>query len=156
MDLLCNRGFSAGMAARASGVTYRSLDHWDKLGFLSPSLGQADGGGTARKYSFADLVALRAAKQLRDAGISLPKIRKAVDHLRKRRGYGHPLAKAFLIATVNGDVLERTEGELISLIKSPGQRLFLWVLDIGLMVKTLQADVGKLEKPKRGPASKVA
>jgi DNA-binding transcriptional MerR regulator len=151
-----NQGYSAGQASRATGVTYRCVDHWDKIGFISPSLVQADGTGSARQYSFADLVALRAAKQLRDAGISLSKLQRVVDYLRKRRGYQNPLADAYLVSTTNGDVLEKTERDLISLIKSPGQRLFLWVLDLGAMVKELQADVVKLEKPKRGPASQVA
>jgi DNA-binding transcriptional MerR regulator len=150
------QGYSAGQASRATGVTYRCVDHWDKIGFINPSLGKADGTGTARRYAFADLVALRAAKQLRDAGIGLDKLQKVVDYLRKRKGYQNPLADAYLVSTTDGDVLEKTERDLISLIKSPGQHLFLWVLDLKTMVNGLQADVLKLEKPKRGPASQVA
>ena len=139
-----------------AGVTYRCVDHWDKIGFVQPSLAQAEGTGSARRYSFADLVALRAAKQLRDAGISLDRLQNAVDYLRKRKGFQNPLADAFLISTPDGDVLEKTEKDLISLIKTPGQRLFLWVLDLGTIVSELHNDVKKLERPKRGPASRVA
>src|SRR3954464_8971090 len=59
------RSFSTAEAARLTGLTPRQLDHWDRRGFLRPSLERAAGYGSARRYSFADVVRLRVAARLR-------------------------------------------------------------------------------------------
>ena len=111
------------------------------------------GTGTARLYSFADLVALRVARQLRAAGFSLQSLRQVVDYLRERKSYNNPLARVYLIC-VDGDLVERNENELISLIKNRGQKL-LWFIDLEDMRSSLFKQAKTAEKPKRGPASQV-
>ena len=44
----------------------------------------ATGSGSQRLYSFRDILILKIVKRLLDAGMSLQKIRTAVQHLRKR------------------------------------------------------------------------
>ena len=46
-------GFSTAQVARLTGLTPRQLDHWDRKGFLKPSLREAQGYGSTRRYSFA-------------------------------------------------------------------------------------------------------
>jgi hypothetical protein len=53
------RSFSTAEVARLTGLSARQLDHWDRQGFLRPSLQQAAGYGSTRRYSFADVVRLR-------------------------------------------------------------------------------------------------
>ena len=53
--------FSTARAARLTRLSTRQLDYWDRRGFLTPSLARADGYGSARRYSFVDLVRLRVA-----------------------------------------------------------------------------------------------
>ena len=75
-------GYASKEVCSIIGISYRQLDYWDSSGFIQPSVAKAKGTGTARMYSFMDLVCLRTAKQLRDSGISLQKIRRSVGYLR--------------------------------------------------------------------------
>ena len=70
-----------------TGVSGRQVDYWATTGVVRPSVQSAAGKGTRREYSFKDLVALKVAKRLRDEGISLQKIRKALAFLRKHFGF---------------------------------------------------------------------
>jgi DNA-binding transcriptional MerR regulator len=90
------RRYSASAARRIVGITQRRLDYWDERGLVTPTLEKAAGKGSERGYSFRDLVKLSVVKRLRDAGLSLAKIRKAIGILRQRRG-GDPLADRYLI-----------------------------------------------------------
>lgn len=75
--------FSAGEAAKISGVSYRTIDYWARIRFIVPSIAEANGTGTDRRYSFSDLVALRLAKDLRTAGIATRSLHRIVEYLRR-------------------------------------------------------------------------
>ncbi|MBM4289913.1 MAG: MerR family transcriptional regulator [Deltaproteobacteria bacterium] len=64
------------------GISKMQLDHWDRAGIVRPTKAAA-GKGSRREYDFRDLVALKVAKRLRDEGVSLQKVRKALSYLRK-------------------------------------------------------------------------
>ena len=70
--------YSAQDVARLFVVTASRLRYWDRTAFLSPS-GRR---GRRRYYTFQDLIGLRAAKALLDAGVPLQRVRKSVDSLR--------------------------------------------------------------------------
>ena len=131
-----DEGFSAGRAAKLSGVPYRTLDYWARSRFLAPSLVPAAGKGTQRLYSFQDLVALRVARELRAAGISLQALRKVIRHLRRRRK-GASFANTFLVSDGH-DVFERRGDELISTMRLPGQLASAWLIDLGYIVEELE------------------
>jgi DNA-binding transcriptional MerR regulator len=80
------------------GITYRQLDYWARTGLLRPSLRQAEGSGSQRLYSFTDVVQLKVIKRLLDAGMSLKKIRSAVDILRQQLDSDRPLADVTLLS----------------------------------------------------------
>jgi len=113
------------------------LDSWARTGFLRPSVGEASGKGTERHYSFADVVALRAARELRERGISLQKLRRVVDYVRQRDGLEIPLSQTFLI-TDGVDVYERQGDVTISVLAHPDQ-LCMFVLDLGQTVAQVRA-----------------
>ncbi len=77
-------GFRGPTACSAGGMTYRQLDYWARTGLVEPSVRTATGSGTARLYSFKDVLLLKIIKRLLEAGVSLQQIRTAVDHLRER------------------------------------------------------------------------
>ena len=91
-------GFRAPEACRVVGISYRQLDYWARTGLLEPSLQGAGGSGTLRLYSFTDLVELRVVKRLRDTGIGLAKIRKAIEWLRAERVAGRPWSDFTLLS----------------------------------------------------------
>jgi hypothetical protein len=63
--------FTAGHTLRATGLTYRQLDHIVRNRFLRPSHQAAQGQGTLRQFSTRDLLALRLAKEILAAGLRL-------------------------------------------------------------------------------------
>jgi DNA-binding transcriptional MerR regulator len=82
-------------------LSRRQLQYWAKTGLIEPS--ERTPGGHHR-YSFADLVALKATKRLIDAGVSVQKIRRSVRALQDLfPQVDHPLGELVLVAT--GDVV---------------------------------------------------
>jgi DNA-binding transcriptional MerR regulator len=82
-------------------LSRRQLQYWAKTGLIVPS-GRTPGGH--HRYSFDDLVALKATKRLIDAGVSVQKIRQSVRALQNLLPQvGRPLGELVLVAT--GDVV---------------------------------------------------
>lgn len=129
--------FTATQISRLTGLGYDTVDHWAKTGLCPPSIQDAHGPGSERRYSFRDLVALKAAAELRRAGVSAQALRKVIDHLRAR-GYEQPLAEVYLVSD-GRDVFERHGDELVSVLRRPGQSAFTWILDLGRVVEELRA-----------------
>ncbi len=76
--------YSGPQAARIAGISYRRLDYWARKGFVRPSLqNPRRGSGRYRLYSTLDILALKVARRLRDQGVSLRTIRRAIQTLRK-------------------------------------------------------------------------
>jgi len=83
------------------GVSRRQLRYWAQTDLVCPS--SATPGGHSR-YTFEDLIALRTAKRLIDAGISVQRIRNSISALRRvLPTVQRPLAELVLVAT--GDVV---------------------------------------------------
>src|SRR5690348_2750887 len=96
--------FSTIEAAQIAGLPVRTVDYWAKTGFIVPSIADAEGRGTERKYAFDDLVALRIALDLRRKGISLQALRSIVAELRRwKPSQRNPLAESRLVK-VGSDV----------------------------------------------------
>ena len=64
-------GYSGAKTAEIVGITYRQLDYWARTDLIRPSLADANGSGTRRRYSYRDLLELKVIKSLLDAGIRL-------------------------------------------------------------------------------------
>ncbi len=94
-------GFSSHQVCRITGLTGRQLRYWQQTGLLSPS--ELTAGGHAR-YSFTDLIALKSARRLLDAGVSLQRIRKCLASLTRFLPTSQtPLRELSLVVT--GDVI---------------------------------------------------
>jgi DNA-binding transcriptional MerR regulator len=76
-------GFSGTRAAKIVGITYRQLDYWARTDLIRPSLVEANGSGSRRRYSYRDLLELRVIKTLLDAGIRLESVREVFTYLRQ-------------------------------------------------------------------------
>jgi DNA-binding transcriptional MerR regulator len=83
------------------GISRRQLQYWSQTGLVEPS---AKTPGGHSRYTFEDLVALKAAKRLIDSGVSVQRIRASIGALRKiLPTVNRPLAELVLVAT--GDVV---------------------------------------------------
>ena len=142
-ERISEEAWTSGQACRVSGVAYRTLDYWASSGFLPPSAQDAEGKGTWRGYTFRDIVQLRVAKRLRDAGISLQGLRKVQQRLQQEHSLEAPFAATYLV-TNGRDVFEvkRGKDDVWSLLQAPGQRGFPWViLDLSHTVAEVRQDV---------------
>lgn len=99
--------FSRQQVSKLTGLSSRQLSYWRKTGLVCP---QAVTRGGHARYSFTDLVALRAARRLLDAQVSVQRIRKCLDSLtRFLPAAGRPLVELSLVVT--GDVVLVFHGE---------------------------------------------
>jgi DNA-binding transcriptional MerR regulator len=139
--------FSTAQVARLTGLTARQLDHWDREGFLKPSLRQASGYGSARRYSFGDVVRLRVAARMRAAGVALARIRRCAEALERLGGETEDLGGVRLIVTGSRVLWARSDEEVVDLLKE-GQLVL--VFSIG---DTVEETAGAVERMSRETAT---
>jgi DNA-binding transcriptional MerR regulator len=122
-------------AAGLSGCTYRQLDYWLRTGLLPEPATPADGSGSAREFSFVDVIRVRLVTRLRKEGVSLQAIRKALDILGREWGESDPLASGRLLAIDGAVFYNPTEDELWHVLA--GQRAIkqLVTLDVGELAR---------------------
>jgi DNA-binding transcriptional MerR regulator len=136
------QSFSTAEAARLTGLSPRQLDHWDRLGFLRPSLQTASGYGSSRRYSFADVVRLRVAARLRANGLGLARIRRCAEALAKLDPSAD-LGKARLLVRGNTVLWARSDREVVDLLKD-GQLVL--VCSLGDAVADAAGAVARLSR----------
>ena len=110
------RSFSTAEVARLTGLTARQLDHWDRQGFVRPSVERASGYGSARRYSFGDVVRLRVAARLRANGVGLARIRRCAQAL-ARLDPEADLGGARLMVVGSAVLWARSDREVVDLLK---------------------------------------
>lgn len=76
------RLYTSEEASRLAGISYRQLDSWTREGLAKP-IQKAAGSGTARRWSPRQVVELRVIGDLRRAGVSMQRIKRAVGWLRR-------------------------------------------------------------------------
>jgi len=77
-------GYRGPAVCKIIDISYRQLDYWTTTGLITPSVRNAEGSGSQRLYAFEDIVQLKVIKSLLDAGVSLQRIRAAIDYVRER------------------------------------------------------------------------
>ena len=136
--------FTAQQTCRLTGCTAHQLRYWDRVNLVRPSL-QRTGGrpGRRRLYAFRDLVALRVVKSLLDNGMSLQRVRRAWDYLRRTGDMDTHLAEVKLVT--DGQTIFRVasnEAELLDALRE-GQLAFFVAIDE--ITRTVQEDVSRFE-----------
>jgi DNA-binding transcriptional MerR regulator len=142
-------GFRGPQVCKIVGITYRQLDYWARTDLIRPSIADARGSGTQRRYSYRDLVELKVIKGLLDAGVSLQSARRAIEYLRHH--LGEDIATASLVINGAGSVLVRSDGELVDLVRQ-GQGV-LSIVALGGVKDELDAAITDLHPPREGPSA---
>lgn len=137
-------GFTAQQATRLTACTPHQLRYWDKVGLVQPSLQQTGGRpGRRRLYSFRDLVALRVVKSLLDNGMSVQRVRRAWDYLRRTADIDTHLAEISLVTDGRSIfVVAHDEDELLDALRQ-GQLAFFIAIDE--IARTVEEDVTRFE-----------
>lgn len=116
-------GYRAPQVCGLVDITYRQLDYWARTGLLEPSLQRAAGSGSQRLYTFTDVVQLKVIKRLLDAGMSLKKIRSAVEILRDQLASDRPLADVTLLSDGHTIYAATSADEVVDVFRR-GQGVF--------------------------------
>jgi DNA-binding transcriptional MerR regulator len=119
------RGYRGPAVCRVVGITYRQLDYWATTGLVEPTVREAVGSGSQRLYSFEDIVTLKVIKRLLDAGVSLQRIRKAIEYVHDRG-----LSLRHLTLASDGETVYAADdaNDVIDLLRS-GQGVFAIAVD---------------------------
>lgn len=136
-------GFRGTIAQKAADISYRQLDYWARTGLVEPSIQSASGSGSQRLYSFTDVVHLKLIKGLLDTGVSLQKVRKAIDYI--RNDLKTPLEQVLTLASDGTTVFAATSpDEIVDLIQG-GQGVF--AIAVGKVYSDLQGTIAEFRKP---------
>ena len=139
-------GFGGKQVLAIVGISYRQLDHWARTDLLRPSLCDAKGSGSRRRYSYDDVVQLKVIKKLLDGGQALQAVRKVIDRLRVE---GESVASANLVIAGDSVALARNGEELVDLLRG-GQGVLSLVLEVAGVRKEVDAAIDSLAPPDDG------
>lgn len=138
------QSFTAEQACRLSNCTHHQLRYWDRVGLVKPSI-QGSGGrpGVRRLYSFRDLVALRVVRSLLDNGMSLQRVRRAWDYLRREGEMEDHLADVKLVTDGQSIfAVSSNDDELLDALRQ-GQLAFFVAIDE--ITREVEEDVTRFE-----------
>jgi DNA-binding transcriptional MerR regulator len=121
------------------GISYRQLDYWARTDLVRPSLADARGSGSQRRYSYQDLVRLKVIKSLLDAGVKLQTARRAIEYLREDTA---DWETASLVLDGTDSVLARDGDDLVDLVRR-GQGV-LNIVPLGHVVEELDTRIHDL------------
>jgi len=131
------QGFRGPQVCSIVGITYRQLDYWARTDLVRPSVADAKGSGSQRRYGYRDLLELKVIKSLLDAGIRLELVREVFTYLRDQ--LGEDPASANLVISGESTVLTRDGEEMIDLVRK-GQGV-LNILPLSGVVEEVDASI---------------
>ncbi|MGH9101463.1 MAG: MerR family transcriptional regulator [Acidimicrobiales bacterium] len=133
-------GYRGPQVCSIVGITYRQLDYWARTGLLRPSLAEARGSGTQRRYSYGDLIELKVIKQLLDSGVSLQTARRAIQCLRDN--LGADLSSANLVLAGTDSLVAATGQEVVDLLR--GGQGVLSIVPLAGVVSDVEAAISAI------------
>lgn len=142
-------GFSGKSTAEIVGITYRQLDYWARTDLIRPSMADATGSGSRRKYSYRNLLELKVVKNLLDAGIRLEQVREVFAYLQDE--LGEDITTANLVVNGSQPTLVRSGEEMIDLLQT-GQGV-LNILPLSGVVDELDEKLVELFPNRSVPAA---
>src|SRR5437773_1536162 len=134
-------GFRGPQVCTIVGISYRQLDYWARTDLVRPSLTDARGSGSRRRYSYRDLLELRLVKSLLDAGIKLESVREVFAYLREH--VTTDIASAHLVISGSTVVLCDNNEQLIDVVRK-GQGV-LSLLSMSGVADELDATIVSLD-----------
>ena len=137
------RSFSTAEAARLTGLTARQLDHWDRQGFLRPSLEKAGRlrlrRGATRSPTSCACASPRGCAR---SGVGLARIRRCAEAL-ARLDPAADLGQARLLVVGSSVLWARSDREVVDLLKD-GQLVL--VCSLGDAVAEAAGAVARLSR----------
>jgi DNA-binding transcriptional MerR regulator len=131
--------YDAKAAARIGGLTVDMINYLCRQGIIAPSGGGARGRGTARKYTYADVLLLRVIAKLLEQGISVLRLKRSLAALQKNGGSLQDLVTKRLVATDGYNVYFGRDNVLEML--GSGQMAFAFIIELNALRKEVSATI---------------
>ena len=144
-------GYSGKRASEIVGISYRQLDYWARTDLIRPSLADAHGSGSRRRYTYRDLLELKLVKTLLDNGIKLESIRDAFNLMRDQ--LGDDVSSAKLVIAGNSALLVRENEELIDVVNRYQGQGVLNLLALDGVVEQVDAAIVELFPSEPAPSA---
>jgi len=106
------RGFSTNKVSSMTGVSARKLRWWEEKKLIKPGAQPGRKSGQTRRYTLQDLMCIIMIRALRDRGLSLQKIRKSVDVIKKRTEVENPLSQLRVACLANRVLFKKGDNYL--------------------------------------------
>ncbi|MGC2966205.1 MerR family transcriptional regulator [Paraburkholderia aspalathi] len=119
--------FSAKEAAKLAGLSFAMLNYLGRYDIAGPSGSDQRSRGRARRYLYADLLLLRVVGRLLQNGISVLRLRRALEGLRSRQSSDDLLTKRFVV-TDGYNIFFQDSG--VAELLETGQLTFAFVLEL--------------------------
>lgn len=140
-------GYRGPAVCKIVSISYRQLDYWTTTGLVTPSVRNAEGSGSQRLYSFEDIVALKVIKSLLDAGVSLQRIRAALEFVREQ---GLSLRNLTLLSD-GANVYALDDNQQVIDLLARGQGVF--AIAVAPVYEAVEADVTHIPSERAYPAA---
>ena len=105
--------FTSGEVQKIVGLTQRKLAYWDDPTLVRPQGRPARGSGSRRLYTLLDVVQLKLILRLRQAGLSLQKIRRALLNLSDLVDEPAPLTELEVVSDGHRILVRRSDERLV-------------------------------------------
>jgi DNA-binding transcriptional MerR regulator len=127
-----HRYFDVKAASKFSGLSRFMVDYLCRSAVLVPTGRAKPGRGRSRQYVFGDVVMLRVLGQLLSCGISVAKLKKALQLIRKRHGEitAESLPGNYLL-TDGSRLYFKDSHDALEELAASGQLAFAFVLKLG-------------------------
>jgi len=140
-------GYRGPAVCKIVDISYRQLDYWTTTGLVTPSVRNAEGSGSQRLYAFDDIVQLKVIKSLLDAGVSLQRIRAALEFVREQ---GLSLRNLTLLADGSNVYAADDNEQVIDLLRR-GQGVF--AIAVAPVYESVEAEVTHLPSERAYPVA---
>jgi DNA-binding transcriptional MerR regulator len=148
--------YTSREAAQISGVPFFTVDYWDRSGFLRPTVSPGGGRGRGRErvYSYADILRLRIARELRDEEVSFQTLRHVVDKLRR---HGAELAGSRFVLVGRSVHMAQSSKDVARILESSSKRkTFAVLVDLTDLTRTTATRARRVLAMRSGRAREVA
>ncbi len=105
--------FTSGDVQEIVGLTQRQLAYWDDPALARPHGRPAQGRGSRRLYTLLDVVQLKLILRLRQAGLSLQKVRRALLNLSDLVDEPAPLTELEVVTDGRRILVRRSNDQLV-------------------------------------------
>ena len=105
--------FTSGEVQKIVGLTQRQLGYWDDPALARPHGRPAQGSGSRRLYTLLDVMRLKLILRLRQAGLSLQKIRRALLSLSNLADEPAPLAELEVVTDGRRILIRKSDDQLL-------------------------------------------